>query len=251
MRSPQYELCMFPPENDLISRHINGSGVWEYTKTLMLSIFLKEQMEKPNPRTIMLDIGANQGYFGFLAASHGYKVIMLEPGSQTSDLLRQTIVKNSWQKRVTVFKNAIGNTRQALSFNFVSDNSGASIVKPDPTGETYSILGDDLLFNLKFNPKQVFVIKTDVEGYDFHALDGMYNIIKHGRPPLLIIEVPKSNCDHKLVITTLYSIGYSAISDDAPSKLIQLEEILTALANNQLPELILIDNQKYQEIASH
>lgn len=69
------------------------------------------------PRPLMLDIGANAGYYGLLAISLGARVIFFEPQPDCCDWIEQSLAANAWgSDRGTVIRSAMAATTSPRPF---------------------------------------------------------------------------------------------------------------------------------------
>ena len=82
------------------------------------------------PRPLMLDIGANAGYYGLLAISLGARAIFFEPQPVCCDWIEQSLGANAWgQDRGAVIRSAIAASESPRSFRVGHDcNGGFSLL---------------------------------------------------------------------------------------------------------------------------
>jgi FkbM family methyltransferase len=78
------------------------------------------------PGDLVLDIGANQGFFSCYAAQKGARVIAFEPDEKSFATLERNLARNNLSSRVTTRREAIGAERGVADF-FVSPMLGGGM----------------------------------------------------------------------------------------------------------------------------
>ena len=76
---------------------------------------------------LLVDIGANVGYFSLLASVEGVPVLAIEPDPRNVQLLLRNIARNQQDDRVEVLPVAIGDRKGILTL--FGGGQGASLVK--------------------------------------------------------------------------------------------------------------------------
>lgn len=202
------KLCI----GDHIEKYLLWYGYYEKNEMLTMQSLLNEE-------SIVIDIGANIGYFSLMAAkkcSKG-KIYSFEPASKNFRKLEEHIHLNKL-KNVIPFRCAVSDTNEKTEFYLSdSDNSGMSGLKPAEnfSGETELVdcirLDDAVALH---NIQTINLVKIDTEGSEMKVLKGMEQIIKE-QQPVLLIEVSVNNQalygnDIKDIFTTLYTYGYKS-----------------------------------------
>jgi FkbM family methyltransferase len=133
------------------------------------------------PDAVVIDIGANIGYYTLLASSrigqHG-KVIAFEPGSENCALLRMSLQANGFAN-VTMHPYAVADFTGVVGFGM--DDSNGRISQDDPARSTYQVQAVDLDSFLR-EEQRLDIIKMDIEGAEGRALRGMQHLIQRHRP---------------------------------------------------------------------
>ena len=219
-------------------------------------------------RPFVLDIGGNIGYYTLVAAATGCSVVTVEPLAANVGRLWQSVVANRFERQVTLYKNAVGKDRRLVTLALNRGNPGASSVSDGsaaaPAGgsvgegaglgaggdsETVATIVLDELFDgsaqrpvhpftgRPISPRDIAVVKVDVEGYDAAALWSLRGAIEAGRPPLIKVEYVAgdvrgvSGCDNAAMMRWFYSLGYTgrALGVKEPLTLAQWEELIIPL----------------------
>lgn len=160
------------------------------------------------PGHVVLDIGANAGYYSLLAGravGPTGRVYAFEPAAKAYTLLERNIEKNGLGQIVKPLRKAVSDKTGVVILHTYAEASGASSVHShanvthfsvEETLEVDSVSIDDLL-----NGQEVNFIKMDIEGHEVAALRGMRNTILRS-PDLIIMS--------ELNPSLLHSAGSSA-----------------------------------------
>jgi FkbM family methyltransferase len=168
--------------------------------------------------TVMVDIGANVGYFSLLAASligSTGKVVAFEPVHDNCELIHMSLMENGFNN-VEVHPYAVADKKQVLALRI--DGSDGTIIQGDlivgqpipPHDElAQAITLDDFLRN---EPK-VDLIKVDVEGAEARALRGMQRLVQQHHPVIFTELFPtllemNSNTSAESYLDNIRSLGY-------------------------------------------
>ena len=141
---------------------------------------------------VVLDIGANIGWFTLVAAKHiGPNGIVhaFEPRPETAKMLKRTIKDNALDNQVSVWELALSDSVGTLDLVWSkdTDNPGGSFVAGKNTNiaqfDSARIIAkpfDEILPDVAPD-----VIKIDVEGAEPKVMTGMQNALKRKHPPIL------------------------------------------------------------------
>ncbi len=167
-----------------VCRELYMTGVHEPGVTAVL----KQVIE---PRMVVVDIGAHMGYFTLLAAhlvGPGGKVFAFEPDSLNFNLLRRNVEVNSYTNVACVNKAVLDSPAQVKLF-LDSQNLGAHSLFVSNRHSAMEIVDAVPLESaLGEYAKHVDVIKMDIEGSEFRALQGMRGLLRSCNDLKLIIE---------------------------------------------------------------
>lgn len=133
------------------------------------------------PGAVLVDVGANIGYYTLLAAPHlgaAGKIIAFEPSLDSCALLKMSLEKNGF-KNVTIHAKAVADIQGIVGFN--PDDSNGLINKENPNICAYQVEAvtlDDVLNG----EERIDLIKMDVEGAEGLVLKGMEKLIQTHHP---------------------------------------------------------------------
>ena len=147
---------------------------------------VKTHVEKNN---IVVDIGANIGYYTLLMALNQAKVFSYEPEPKNFKLLQKNVNLNNFSSNVKLYNKAVSNYNgfSKLFLAGATDLNGEVIVDEAKGGapgmHTLSnnrfVIGKDHFVNsidvevTKLNLDKIDFAKIDVEGHELHVLEGM------------------------------------------------------------------------------
>jgi len=176
---------------------------------------------------LVVDVGANLGYFSLMAAAMGCQVVAFEPMERNLARFLASIARNDgFAARITVYQNAVAHHSGrvvALRPTQASTNFGnGQIVGVAQDSDAYvqTVRLDDVL-----SPTQtVELLKLDVEGFELSALDGARSLLCSGAVRHIVLEWSEAtrdnpDCPSREGLRRMAAIGYtlSDIVPDAPS----------------------------------
>lgn len=147
--------------------------------------------EAIKPGATVVDIGANIGYFSIIGAQktgpHG-KVYAFEPAPDNFRLLRKN-VQLCGAMNITCIQKAVAGERKTMTL-FEGNHPGQHSLLLQPyteTGHTRTV--ECVSLDEYLGGQTVGVIKMDIEGYEYFALEGMRRIIANSDDFTLFTEL--------------------------------------------------------------
>ena len=175
--------------DDHIDNIIWWNGYYEKNPTRLFLDLL-------NPDDIVIDVGANIGYYSILAASRigrGGKVYAFEP---VSSIYRRLLANVGSFNAIQAQREACGNTTGKINMYVADDtcSSGSRISQPIEGHELKRIEEVSMvrLDDAISEKTGVSVMKIDVEGYEPHVLAGASELIRSNPQIKIFIEVDDS-----------------------------------------------------------
>lgn len=158
-------------------------GRFEPVETELIRTILKEV-------DILVNVGANIGYYCCHALSMGKQVIAFEPVQRNLRYLCKNIKVNGWTG-VEIFPIALSNCVGILEL--YGNNTAASVIKGwEGTSENYVTLVPsstlDLALGIRLQGKRVLVL-VDIEGAEKWMLDGATRLLASAPKPIWIVEI--------------------------------------------------------------
>lgn len=168
---------------------------------------------------VVLDIGANVGWFSLLAAKcigRAGRVHAFEPRPQTAAMLRRTIADNALRKQVSVWEFALSDQAGDVTLQWErgTDNPGHTFLAgaaDSERGDLESARATAVVLDEFLPDVAPDFVKIDVEGAEPKALAGARNALLRRRPA---------------IISELYPEQLQSVSGVTASRFIaQLEEL--------------------------
>lgn len=202
-------------EGDIVEREVNGyqmvldlsmggicgsialNGVYGEETTAAFTTVLEDLAETAE-EILVLDIGANIGYYTLLEAQilgETATIHAFEPSPDNVDLLETNLARNDFEKRVTVHQASVGATPGTGELKLAaSPNSHfmTEVNKPRRTSETVTVdivTVDGIIDDAGPDPTTPVVVRMDVEGYEAHVFEGMSTLLAADRPAVVMVEL--------------------------------------------------------------
>lgn len=237
-----------------VSSQLLTRGAREVVSSNAYTRELERLKVEVNGRIIVLDIGANIGYFVLLAANvlkDRQQIYAIEPNPDTIALLERNVCVNGYSDQITISQYAVGDesgSRQLL----VSKGSNWSRIDNDPDQRRLNIdrqwpgihhrlqadpraifksvpvqmvTGAEYLEEQNLNPASVNAIRLDLEGYERSVLEGLEPVLQSPGPLLIFIEI---HDDIESMCSMFQEYGFklvSAAKNDYPIQADNLEDV--------------------------
>lgn len=227
-----------------IQQHIFWYGFYERQVSLLLSRICSET-------SVFLDIGANIGYFTLTAAKKckSGQVFAFEPVSLLFKKLKNNILKNNLHN-VQAIQHAVGEVQGSIKMYLSAEDNMGMSSRHAP--ENFSGVTEDVEmisideWAMEIKADYVDIVKIDIEGGEFLALQGMRQTLINCRP-FLIIEISEETMApfgfaSKIIFEFLGTLGYESFKINNDGRLVKLNdaqvnnENLAFVHSSRLPE---------------
>jgi FkbM family methyltransferase len=191
---------------------------------------------------VLVNVGANIGYYCSHALHMGKSVIAFEPMQTNLRFLCQNVKANNW-KNIEIYPMALSD--QVGVLEIYGADTGASIVKGwAGTPESYVTLVPssnlDLVLGSRLQGKKVLVL-MDVEGAEMGVLRGATTLLRNDPKPLWLLEI--SSTEHQPqgiavnphfadTFKIMFDAGYEAFTADKAMRRITWAEIVAVQAGD-------------------
>lgn len=189
------------------------------TQEMLSNVYCLERGGRIDSTSVVMDCGANIGFFSRLALDKGARtVIAFEPSPETALCLRRNLAAEIDSGRVIVVEKGLWDSETKLSFSTnVKNNPGAHHVVEGAGGDTeISVTTIDTLWTELALPK-VDYLKMDIEGSEIRALRGGAATISRYKPVCSIATEHTSDlfANAEAVIKEMAIYGYRYICTEA------------------------------------
>ena len=179
---------------DGISNGIISNGVWESTMTKIICDILDKE------KGIIIDVGANIGYYSFISAIKGHKVHSFEPLPYNISLLKLTTELNNLDIIINSFalsdkKHIINLIYDPTNLGFTRVGEGSIVTRVDcDTLDNYVCVNDIT---------DILILKVDIEGHEKQFVEGSIKIIKDRIAKYIFMELGPDLSGHENCINIL------------------------------------------------
>lgn len=227
---PEGALCL-NPDDPVVSGAL-ALGAYEP--------YFTEEFRRHIPQGgVVVDIGANLGYYTLIASKSARMVIAYEPEKENLRFLKRTIALNQLTN-VRVIEKGLGALPGNLVLTLDPDNKGKHTLLSGVTGDQAMIPITTLDASLCAEHfTQVDLIKMDIEGWEAHALRGMRETLERMHPIIFFEYAPAriraSGESGVLMLETLRNFGYTLFLIDEAKKTLRMIDDF-ALFSATLPD---------------
>ena len=246
--TPFWMVVADPRRDALMGAALWDRRVWDPAATDIFGAVLRRACAADaTQRGLVVDVGANFGYFSLLAARLGCSVVAVEPLPPLAAVLRRNVALNRVGDRVHVVQAAVSHTASSVhmrlyefgcvgcSHTTATTAAGGPAVDGDHTADerhpTFRVPAVTL--DATVAARRPALVKLDVEGCEASALLSFARAFAQGARPHFVVEVcPQvwSRCGTRMAdgvaaFGMLLDAGYSAMAFE-----------VTAAARAVLPE---------------
>ena len=206
-----------------------AAGTFEPEETALVRQLLREV-------DVLVNVGANVGYYCCHALSMGIPVVAVEPIGRNLHYLLTNIRNNGWSQQAEVFPLALGASSNIMKM--WGGGTGASLVKGwASTSENYvthvPILNLDRVLGDTIKGKRALIL-VDIEGSELMMLQGAGQTLKNDPKPIWIVEIsstehmPKGtmmNPNFTKTFEIFFECGYRGMTANSKKNDITLNDI--------------------------
>jgi len=168
------------------------------------------------PDDLVVDVGANFGFWALPAARLGCRVIAVEPIADTRARLARNAAHNGLAERVEIVAEALSDADGTLAITVPGGESGQASAHPDEGIDvaTFTVPATTLDELLADRPARF--LKIDVEGHEPAVLRGARRVLASGQIQYVLIELAspvmtRSGGSAAALIDVLAGHGYSFV----------------------------------------
>jgi len=215
---PPFVATLAHPHLEAASADVYQNDDMEKPTGRMFRYLLEKNCLLDDKRALVVDAGANLGYFSTYAASMGCSVISVEPQPRLLPIINLSKRVNSFQDRMYVYNNIISDNRvDKLKINYDTGMCwGCSVVTPAQPGEK-SGLGKYIIDAIRLDDVilgDTLLLKVDVEGFEVMAIESANETLEQFTISNILVEWTPKRWKHSVergtkLLEKLYDIGYT------------------------------------------
>lgn len=221
----------------LAGSELMAYGTFEPEETKLVRTLLQDV-------DILVNAGANVGYYCCHALSMGRPVIAVEPIHRNLHYLLRNIRENGWSKQAQVFPVALGKAADILEI--WGTGTGASLVKgwasiPESYVTQVPVLTLDRILGDELKGRRALIL-VDIEGAEYMMLQGAGQTLANHPRPVWIVEVSTTehqpdgvsmNPNFARTFEIFFSNGYRAFTADASMREITRETVVAVASGKE------------------
>ena len=226
-KHPHFWINTHSPGESIASTSLHKDGVWDVYIHDTLVRILDRIPQNERRRHVVIDVGANIGYFSLLAASLGYNIIAFEPMLFNLQRFATSIERNGFQEQVQLYNNAVGSGHDLVSMRPTHHliNKGNFAVQRDsarhPAESSAGVYGQDYVASVLLDDvvsRDILAMKVDVETFEVHVLDGARELICNNVVQNVIMEYDEvlrqnehADCSTRKMLDWMIAVGYDIV----------------------------------------
>jgi FkbM family methyltransferase len=243
----------------LIGNSVMETGVFEQEETKIVTRVLEKV-------DIVINIGANIGYYCCLSLQREKQVVAFEPIVSNLRYLYHNVRANHWQDRIEVFPIALSNRVGIIEI--FGGGTSASLVKgwagtPEEYVQCVPTSTLDTVLGRRFDGRRCLVI-VDIEGAEKFMLEGAKLLLSQEPKPIWMVEIavsehqPNGIAINPHLLSTFqifWRMGYEAWTVDKRLHLVHPDEVESTVKSGKdrllAHNFLFIANGRKGEILDH
>ena len=161
-------------------------------------------MSQIDKNDVVVDVGANIGYYTLLMAQRAKKVYAVEPDKEIFAILKKNVEENNL-KNVVLLNAAASDKKEGKYLTKDKENFGNSKINPSKSpfhkGDLKNVERVNCLRldEILQNEQKISAIKVDVQGWEPAVINGAKKIIEKDFPTLWMEYTPSEYPDQKMI----------------------------------------------------
>ncbi|MBT7958998.1 MAG: FkbM family methyltransferase [Akkermansiaceae bacterium] len=179
---PRFKLSTAGSEDEKIGIMVRKAGYFAEAETLLFQRILTQDCSNK----LVVDVGANIGYFTMLSLASGCRVVAFEPQPGARELIRQSLRLNYFNyEKITLLPGVVG-THDGTGSISLDGEWGMRSMASDISSEKASVSQFRLDRIIK---EDVHLLKIDVEGFEHLVLAGTSDLFSHYNVFNILLEI--------------------------------------------------------------
>ena len=211
---PSFQIMALDAEEDrVVSGELLATNFYTADVSNLFYSLFKGASDAERSDHVIVDAGANIGYYTLFSLASGFDVIAFEPQQRACKMLRMSSAANEFHRLTLVNAALSDRSGVAVRIGYTKGNWGGSSTYNDDARSCFDHAGDVecvMTTTLDSHVKtQVFLLKIDVEGHEAEVLDGASNVLQNFRPKHILMEYRP---EQLALVKRMLSRGYMAFN---------------------------------------
>lgn len=182
---------------DQVLEHALRAG-WEDFERPLPRVFREAVMQNSG---VVVDVGANTGFYALIAGHCGRRVLAFEPVPQVRNILAQNVKANRLARTIKISSSAASDRRGRATLYMPDPSHGLIETSSSLNAEFQSYAGTievDVapLDELLPRGRKIGVVKIDAEGHEAAVLRGAARTLERDRPVLFVEVLPRAEMQY-------------------------------------------------------
>jgi FkbM family methyltransferase len=188
-----------------VQTYIMNKNVWAEDETAILVTILNMS------KGVVIDVGANTGYFSFIALSKNCPVISFEPNTVHTPYFMETLKLNNFGADISHHELFVSSSSNEVMFDGWTSYKGICDVS-----KTYSVK----TVSLDSVCSECLFLKVDVEGFEPDVFKSAKNLLSNAKVPYIMFEITyiisdKLDTEQVNMLYSLEEYGYDLYQIDS------------------------------------
>jgi FkbM family methyltransferase len=171
------------PEDSKISASIAITGSYSVLQEPQITRFFETRIKKSS---VVVDAGANIGWYSLLAAKRAKQVHAFEPEPRSYDLLLKSIAANKFDN-IVVHSSCVSD-HDGVETLYISSSRNKGTHSVVRKAEPQSVQVSSVTLDALFPTERIDLLKLDIEGAESRALAGAQRLIREKRIGQIMME---------------------------------------------------------------
>ncbi|HRE33357.1 MAG TPA: FkbM family methyltransferase, partial [Candidatus Berkiella sp.] len=158
-------------------------------------------------QSVFLDIGANIGAYSIMLMDKVKSIYAFEAHPHTANLCKMNFLLNGLSEEQVIAK-AVSDNTQPIYFSDLHDGDPLNTIveKNADAIEVPAVTLDQFIQEKSFEPGTNFLLKIDVEGFEYQVLQGAKAFLTHQRVKAILLET--FSTEHRAIQQWLEQLGF-------------------------------------------
>lgn len=164
----------------------NNGG--EHVVTIVM-MYIFEKYKKDGKEGLMLDVGANAGFYSLLAAKYGHHAIQFDLQPECHIILRNSVLANGFHSQIVTVAAGVSESDSIMDVPDIGCDGRFPQAEPSKDAPIRKIHLHPLNKFIDVDTAEILLMKVDTEGNEKRVLSGAIDFFKKKKIQNAIVEV--------------------------------------------------------------